>query len=238
MAEIATIAGRATPGIDRTAENVPTGTPHDRRDTSMLSVDVVVVAYNSRQYLRACVEPLTGVPGVSVLVVDNACPEQSFEVVEALPSVRLIHMPRNGGFAYGCNRGWRAGSSELVLFLNPDARLEAAALTRLAHVLDIDDDAGVVGPRTHGKDETLDWSIRRFPTLRSTYAQALFLHHLAPRAAWADEVVRDPARYDRPGRVDWLPGACLLVRRSTLRPWAVLTRDSSCTARTRTSVGE
>jgi GT2 family glycosyltransferase len=153
---------------------------------------------------------------VSILVVDNACPERSFEVVEELPGVRVIHMPRNGGFAYGCNGGWRAGGSEFVLFLNPDALLEAHALARLAHVLEVDTAAGVVGPRTHGKDGSLAWTIRRFPSLRSTYAQAVFLHHLAPRASWVDEVVRDPAWYDRPGRVEWLSGACLLVRRSTL----------------------
>lgn len=182
----------------------------------MLSVDVVVVAYNSRQHLRACVEPLVGVPGVSIFVVDNACPERSFEVVEELSGVRVIHMPRNGGFAYGCNGGWRAGRSELVLFLNPDARLEADALARLAHTLQIDPAAGVIGPRTLHEDGTLRWTIRRFPSLRSTYGQALFLYRLAPRASWVDEVVRDPARYERPGRVDWLPGACLLVRRSTL----------------------
>ena len=71
--------------------------------------------------------------------------------------MRVIHMARNGGFAYGCNRGWRAGGSELVLFLNPDARLESAALARLAHVLDRDPVAGVVGPRTHdrGRDARL-----------------------------------------------------------------------------------
>ena len=192
------------------------GYASDRQDISMLSIDVVVVAYNSRQYLRACVEPLAGVPGVSILVVDNACPERSFEVVRQLAGVRVIHMGRNGGFASGCNGGWRAGGSEFVLFLNPDARLELDALVRLAHVLEKDPVAGVVGPRTHHKDGTLAWSIRRFPSLRSTYGQALFLHHLAPRASWVDEVVRDPARYERPGRVDWLPGTCLLVRRSTL----------------------
>jgi N-acetylglucosaminyl-diphospho-decaprenol L-rhamnosyltransferase len=182
----------------------------------MLSVDVVVVAYNSRDALRACVEPLAGVAGVSVIVVDNSCPERSFEVIEDLPGVRVIHMPKNGGFAYGCNAGWRAGASDSVLFLNPDARLAAADLACLADVLEADHALAVVGPRTLLEDGTLDWTIRRFPSLRSTYAQAIFLHRLAPRAPWVDEVVRDPARYERPGRVDWLSGACLLVRRSTL----------------------
>ena len=63
------------------------------------------VAYNSRQCLRACVEPLVGIPGVSILVVDNACPERSFELVDDLAGVQVIHTARNGGFAYGCNCG-------------------------------------------------------------------------------------------------------------------------------------
>jgi GT2 family glycosyltransferase len=209
-------AGKSQSGCNVVKGLRSEGCARDRQDMSMLSVDVVVVAYNSREHLRACVEPLAGVREVSILVVDNACPERSFEVVDELAGVRVVHMPRNGGFAYGCNGGWRAGGSELVLFLNPDARLEPAALARLAHALEIDPSAGVVGPRTLGEDGTLRWTIRRFPSLRSTYGQALFLHHLAPRASWVDEVVRDPARYERPGRVDWLSGACLLVRRSTL----------------------
>ena len=181
-----------------------------------LSVDVVVVAYNSRDALRASVEPFAGVDGVSVYVVDNCCPEKSYEVVEGMSGVHLLHMPVNGGFAYGCNAGWRAGASQNVLFLNPDARLSPAAVERLAETLDTEPRAGLVGPRTLLEDGSLDWTIRRFPSLRSTYAQALFLHRLAPRAAWVDEVVRDPAVYGRRSGVDWLSGACLLVRRSVL----------------------
>jgi hypothetical protein len=65
-------------------------------------------------------------------------------------------------------------------------------------------------------DGTLAWSQRRFPRLRSTYAQALLLHRLFPQAPWTDEVIRDPAAYERPGSPDWLSGACLLVRRAAL----------------------
>lgn len=181
-----------------------------------LSVDVVVVAYNSRDCLRACVEPLAGAPGVSVLVVDNACPERSYEVVEGLAGVHVIHMPTNGGFARGCNAGWRAGSSRHVLFLNPDSRLALPDLAALVSELDGDRGVGIVGPRTLDADGGLSHSIRRFPSLRSTYAQALFLHRLLPRAQWVDEVVRDEDAYERRSVVDWLSGACLLVRRSAL----------------------
>ena len=204
----------------------------------MLSVDVVVVAYNSRQRLRACVEPLVGVPGVSIFVVDNACPERSFEVVEELAGVRVIHMPRNGGFAYGCNRGWRAGRSELVLFLNPDARLEAAALARLAHVLQIDPAAGVVGPRTHERTGRSAGRFADFPhCARRTLRPSSSTVWLPGRHGWT--------RSSETRRGTSGPGAStgcrerassFVVRLS--RPWAVSTRDSSCTSRTWTSVGE
>jgi GT2 family glycosyltransferase len=180
----------------------------------VLSVDVVVVAYNSRDCLPTCLESLAGAREVSIIVVDNACPQRSYEVVERLLGVRVIHTGRNGGFAYGSNAGWRAGDSEFVLFLNPDARLDRDSLARMAQVLRDDSTAGVVGPRTHQTDGSLAWSIRRFPSLRSTYARAFFIHRLMPRAAWVDEVVRDPGPYARRGSVAWLPGTCLLARRT------------------------
>ena len=189
---------------------------HDTYRVSVLSIDVVVVAYNSRDCLRACVKPFTGLSGVAAIVVDNACPERSFEVVADLPGVRVIHSERNGGFAYGCNLGWRPGTSEYVLFLNPDAVLPPDDLGRLARELDADPSAGIAGPKTLEDDGSIDWTIRRFPSLVSTYAQALFLHRLLPRASWVDEVVRDPARYEERAEVDWLSGSRLLVRRTTL----------------------
>ena len=182
----------------------------------MLSVDVVVVAYNSREFLRACVVPLVATPGISVVVVDNACPERSYEVVEDLAGVRVIHMPTNRGFAHGCNAGWHAGSSRYVLFLNSDATLEPAGLAALADELDIDRTVGLIGARTLDADGRLDFSIRRFPSLVSTYAQALFVHRLVPRARWVDELVREEETDEHRNVVDWLSGACLLARRSVL----------------------
>ena len=51
---------------------------------------------------------------------------------------------------------------------------------------------GAVAPRINHDDGTLDYSLRRFPRLRSTYARALFLHRIFPRATWTDELIREP----------------------------------------------
>ena len=79
-----------------------------------------------------------------------------------------------------------------------------------------DPSVGLVAPRLVDEDGSLDFSQRRFPRLRSTYAQALFLHRIFAHAQWTDEVIRDPRAYERAGPVEWVSGACVLVRRSAL----------------------
>jgi GT2 family glycosyltransferase len=184
-------------------------------DSGEVRIDVVVVAYNSADTLRDCLAPLAGRAGIAVTVVDNASPDDSAATVRDLP-VRLVAAGRNGGFAAGCNLGIAAGSAPYVLLLNPDARLDAEALDRLARVLDEHADTGLAGPRILEGDGSLAHSQRRFPRRRSTFAQALFLHRVAPHAAWTDELVRDPAAYERPGTPDWVSGACMLIRRAAL----------------------
>jgi len=181
----------------------------------MTSICAVVVSYNSREQLHACVEGLTDRPGIEIVVVDNASPDRSLDAVADL-GVTGLQLDTNGGFAVGCNAGWRAGTGDYVLFLNPDARLPEDDLRRLASVLDAEPGVGAVGPRILHSTGELDFSQRRFPRLRSTYAQALFLHRIFPRALWADETVRRAEDYERPGPAEWISGACMLVRRSAL----------------------
>jgi N-acetylglucosaminyl-diphospho-decaprenol L-rhamnosyltransferase len=181
----------------------------------MAAVVAVVVAYNSRDTLRSCVEPLAELAWVNVTVVDNACPERSWETVADL-GVRVIRSPDNGGFAAGCNLGTADGSSAFVLLLNPDARLDPASLETLVTALMDRPELGAVGPRIVDMGGELVWSQRRFPRVRSSFAQALFLQRVAPRAGWTDEVIRDERMYAQPNTPDWLSGACLLLRREAL----------------------
>jgi N-acetylglucosaminyl-diphospho-decaprenol L-rhamnosyltransferase len=175
-------------------------------------IDAVIVSYRSAETLRGCVEPLAALPGVGVVVVDNASPDDALETITDL-EVEVERSPKNGGFSYGCNRGAARGSAPLLLFLNPDARLDAAALEALRYALASDPAAALVGPRIIEDDGELAWSQRRYPRLRSTFAHAFFLHRLFPRAEWSDELIRDPAVYESAGSPEWVSGACMLVRR-------------------------
>lgn len=181
----------------------------------MVAIDVVVVSYNSRAHLRNCVEQLCKIPDVSVIVVDNASSDESVAVVDDLP-VHAIQRSDNGGFAVGCNTGWRSGSAPLVLFLNPDASLDERSLRRLAEVLGDRPTVGAAAPRIEYPDGSLAYSLRRFPRLRSTYSQALFLHRLFRESSWSDEIVKEESVYSRAWEPEWASGACLMVKRDVL----------------------
>jgi GT2 family glycosyltransferase len=178
------------------------------------TVDVVVVSYNSRARLRACIERLAAVPELQIVVVDSNSQDQSLEAIGDLP-VEAIQLRENRGFGYACNIGWRHTQAPYVLFLNPDATIDRDSIERLVQVAD-DPAVGAVAPKILGTDGSIDYSMRRFPRLRSTYSQALFLHRLFPSATWSDELVRDANAYDRPARPEWASGACLLVKRAIL----------------------
>lgn len=177
-------------------------------------VDVVVVSFNSGERLRACVERLSHEPLIQVIVVDNASNDDSRGVVADLP-LRVVALERNVGFGAGCNVGWRTLGADVVLFLNPDAQISPDNVFRLADILQ-QSSAGAIAPRIVNEAGELEWSLRRFPKIRSVYGQALLAHHLFPKADWVDEVIRDPERYEREAPCDWASGACLLVRRDLL----------------------
>jgi GT2 family glycosyltransferase len=178
-------------------------------------VDAIVVSFNSRGQLRASVGALAELRGVRTIVVDNDSVDGTVESIADLP-VTVIRRAENGGFARACNEGMAAGSSPFVLFVNPDAVISEAALRQLVHALEEAPELGAVAPRIEHPDGGLAFSLRRFPDLASTYAQALYLHRLFPRAAWATEIVRDEDRYRRAHLPEWVSGACILARRATM----------------------
>jgi GT2 family glycosyltransferase len=199
--------------VDHRSEAANSTHSHPEVEGQGIVVDAVVVSYRSADTLRGCVAPLAAMPGVRVTVVDNASPDDALDTIADVAGVNVVRAPRNGGFGYGCNLGAAQGAAPFLLFVNPDARIDAASLERLLAVLRADAGVGLAGPRILDDDGSLAFSVRRFPRLRSTYAKALFLHRAWPRASWTDELVRDPEVYERPDTAEWVSGACMLVRR-------------------------
>jgi N-acetylglucosaminyl-diphospho-decaprenol L-rhamnosyltransferase len=177
-------------------------------------VDVVVVTHNSRQHLRACVEPLCRDSAIEVIVVDNNSQDGTLATVADLP-LKAIVREDNRGFGFACNMGWRAGNGRNVVFLNPDSQTDARSILSLANVLENDSRIGIVGPQIVDEQGRLQFSQRRFPSLMTSLAAAFFVPRVLPRTRWSLDLA-DGGSYAAPGSPDWVSGACLATRRDAL----------------------
>jgi len=201
----------------------------------MLDLGIVILNYNTRDLLRACLESVLANEGSfsrEICVVDNASSDGSAdEVAAAFPQVRLVRSPVNGGYSYGNNLGLRAlgfadpsqgdaqvadqltGRPAYAMLLNPDTVVPPHALAGLLAFMEAHPEAGVVGPKLLLMDGSLDLACRRsFPSpevslWRMIGFSKLFPH--SPRFGRYNMTFLDP---DQTSEVDAVVGACMLVR--------------------------
>ena len=183
-----------------------------------LPVSAVVVNYNAGELLATCVRELLAAGVASLTVVDNASRDGSLgpltELLAAEPRLRLIANPDNRGFAAANNQGAVGASGDYLLFLNPDCRMTAAGLARLAALLDADPGVGMVGPLVLNMDGSEQRGCRRY----LPDPQRALMRVLGKTGPDADGQVRG---FDltgtplprQPTAVEAISGACMLMRR-------------------------
>jgi GT2 family glycosyltransferase len=109
------------------------------------SASVIVPNYNGALFLRECLESLLrqAFADFEVIVVDDASPDGSAEIVAGeFPTMRLIRLERNGGFAHAVNVGIAAARGEYVALLNNDAVADPGWLGALVETLRSHPEAG------------------------------------------------------------------------------------------------
>jgi GT2 family glycosyltransferase len=115
---------------------------------------VVVVTWNRRELLRACLESLARQrhPSFEVVVVDNGSEDGSADLVRELAAsypvpLRLITNSTNRGFCAANNQGFAASKAELVALLNNDAEADPGWLEALESVIRLYDDVGMAASK-------------------------------------------------------------------------------------------
>ena len=179
---------------------------------------IVIVNYESYPELRNCLASLgpESVAGHEIVVVDHVSREPAADAIaREFPEVRLLRVPANEGFAAGVNRGARESHRPYLLLVNPDSVVDAGLVDALTDWISRHEDVGVVGPRLLNADGSVQGSARKFPD---------FTTAVAGRSSWLTKVLPGnplskrnlpaiDAPPDAPIDVDWISGACMLIRR-------------------------
>jgi GT2 family glycosyltransferase len=97
-------------------------------------VSIIIVTWNGRQYLEACLTAVAAQEGVDaeVILVDNGSTDGSVAFVrDRFPQVRIVALNENRGFAGGNNEGVRDARGRFVVLLNNDTVPEPGWLKAL-----------------------------------------------------------------------------------------------------------
>lgn len=186
-----------------------------------MDLSIVIVNWNTRELLRACLGSLrTALEGsplrAELIVVDNGSADDSAAMVaEAFPEARLVANRENRNYAAGNNQGLSLAEGEYQLLLNPDTEVPPGALERLVEFLRERPDAGAVAPALVGPDGDVQPSVRGFPTPLAIIGELTGLARLFPGSSLGGYRPRDLPQ-DRPSRVDQPMASAFLVRKVVL----------------------
>lgn len=202
-------------------------------------LSIIIVNWNTRELLAACLCSIadcrlpiadcsapnnlnhqsTNLPTTEVFIIDNASSDGSAGMVrERFPWVRLIESSDNLGFAGGNNLALGQTRGRQVLLLNPDTVVTEGALVRLWQVLDGTRRAGITGAQLLNTDGSPQMSYGVFPSLWSEL----------PVINRRLRVIRGVIQVSTPGAsmtvqsVDWVSGACLMIKREVIEAIGLL----------------
>jgi GT2 family glycosyltransferase len=195
------------------------------RAASTATIDVIIVNYCTGSFVLACLESLVAeqanIPALRVIVVDNASGDQSFETI-------CDHVSERGWtwvtpLQSGENRGFGAGNNfaidwilagdrvpDFLWLLNPDTRVTAGAGAALIRFMQSKPAAGLAGSALLESDGELWPFAFRFPSILGEIERGARLRIITRLLGSWSITLRMGKRCER---VDWVPGASLIIRR-------------------------
>lgn len=188
----------------------------------MKTLDIIIISFNTSDLLRKCLNKVYKALSFAkiekeseVFVVDNASSDDSVARVEKkFPKVIIIKNSQNLGFAKANNQGIAKAKGQYILLLNSDTEVKENSLINLLSTIRKDKNIGVAGGKLLNGDGSVQYSVGYFPSLFKVFCWMFFWDDLP----WVSSLIKpyhveDKSFYSKEREVDWVSGACMMLRR-------------------------
>ena len=177
-------------------------------------ISIVIVNWNSKDYLRSCLQSLEAHASdieTEIIVVDGASFDGCGEMLETeFPQVQFIQSEENIGFGRCNNLGVESANGEYLLLLNPDTEIKSNAIQALLEACKSLPQNSMLGARLLNSDGTLQTtSVHAAPTPLNQALGSDFLMKRFPKSKlWG---TYEAYHSDTPTEVEAISGACMFL---------------------------
>jgi len=185
-------------------------------------LDIIIVNYNSTNYLLECLHSIYMSLGrkiaANVYVFDNASKDNVNVLKQQFPQVVLSKNKINIGFAKAVNYSISKTKAPYILLLNPDTRVGKNFFKFMLDFMEENPDVGIAGPKILEENGKVQGSARSFPTpMTAFFGRNSILTKVFPNNRLTRKnILNREINGDSPINVDWVSGACMMVRRKAI----------------------
>ncbi len=183
-----------------------------------MKLSIVILSYNTKHLTLVCLKsiisqyrPELEKKELEIIVVDNASSDGSLREISVLKSqvsnLIIIQNKENVGFGRGCNLGAKNAKGKYILFLNSDTSVLDKGFLSMAEFLDKNPNVGILGGKLMNDDSSVQRSCGKFYSLFNLALMLLGFERLGFLRSSPDRIQK----------VDWVSGACMMVRSDIFR---------------------
>ncbi len=184
-------------------------------------VSTLVLNYRTPLQAVRCVQALRAqsiADRMEILVIDNHSNDDSIAILRArlknIPNLRILESRKNEGYGQGNELGMRQARGRYILIVNPDNELMPDALEKMTKEMDEHPDIGILAPKLIHEDGSVRSSARALPTFFDAIIKRTMFSRVFP--ARMDRYLERQMNPNQDRDVDWVVGACILIRRTAL----------------------
>lgn len=185
-----------------------------------MDLSIIILNYKTRGLVKQCIRNVKGSVNnldYEIIVIDNGSNDDCGQMVkENFPEIKFIQLPKNIGFAAGNNIGIKEARGEYIMLLNPDVTVLNDSINKMVEFMKTHPDVGLCGPKLINPNGTCQISCRTFQTPKLIlYRRTPFGNFPTARKELRKHLMLD-FDHQTNREVDWVMGACMLVRKSAL----------------------
>jgi len=183
-----------------------------------MDLTISIISTNEKHYLDVLLPQIPVVAkglDFEVILIDNASNDNTSDLAEQYPFVRIIRNEKKQFFCANHNVAIEKSSGKYILLLNPDICFDITepCLSKIFHLMEAHQECGISGCRVYNFDKVFAFPARRFQTLSMVIGRRI--PFLASKRT-IERYLYSEFDINSTFEADWLSGCFLFIRKNML----------------------